>query len=677
MEAPRKRALVGECISRASVDAAAGASAAELEAALEACDYERAATIAFAHAKAGTPLPTEVIARILPGIELAPVTCSLIAIAPDRAALLDVVAARRFPPTKDAAELEAITLYAAWKAGADRARIIAPLRRLAARSLAAEGYALLATIAASYDDPNVTEATKPIAAFAKDYAKNVATDDKAMTASLKEVLAELPAEVEQPSTAGFTVRAAKQVGRNDPCPCGSGLKFKKCCADKPQAAASPIPGLGWDEFLGSAADRMTREHVDDLALKDLVRVDLTRIDPALFEPVLARFIVAREWAHAARVMAAADPRLDDTARDDLRDYYVENLLDVGMLDVARTQVGKLSSELQKRRMLELTIPEGPERAYAALVEAVREAVTVKDKIPSIELAYALLRAEPVLGILAARACIGTMYVDDAELLLELVEEARDQLNLPPTDPAWDVLDALRMGSGKARGKAAAVRGEPDAELKAQLAESAARVDQLERNLAAMRSELDAARTRPVAELMRAPQAATGLEAKVRELEALIREGNAERRDLRKQLEAREEESRPEPAARSERPDRDAVRSRRAAVDETDDDVGDALELGNRDVAIPRFERRFTDALGDVPATVAAEAMRTVGSLAAGDGFAWRGVKQAKDMVRPVLMARVGIHHRLIFRVEDGAMELLDLITREQLLTTLKRIRAKG
>lgn len=24
-------------------------------------------------------------------------------------------------------------------------------------------------------------------------------------------------------------RAAPKVGRNDPCPCGSGKKFKKCC----------------------------------------------------------------------------------------------------------------------------------------------------------------------------------------------------------------------------------------------------------------------------------------------------------------------------------------------------------------------------------------------------------------------------------------------------------------
>jgi len=28
------------------------------------------------------------------------------------------------------------------------------------------------------------------------------------------------------------IRAEPKVGRNDPCPCGSGLKFKKCCLKK-------------------------------------------------------------------------------------------------------------------------------------------------------------------------------------------------------------------------------------------------------------------------------------------------------------------------------------------------------------------------------------------------------------------------------------------------------------
>jgi SWIM/SEC-C metal-binding protein len=35
----------------------------------------------------------------------------------------------------------------------------------------------------------------------------------------------------------FTVRRDVRVGRNDPCPCGSGQKFKKCCL--PARATTP------------------------------------------------------------------------------------------------------------------------------------------------------------------------------------------------------------------------------------------------------------------------------------------------------------------------------------------------------------------------------------------------------------------------------------------------------
>ena len=30
------------------------------------------------------------------------------------------------------------------------------------------------------------------------------------------------------------VKEIPEVGRNDPCPCGSGLKYKKCCLSKPR-----------------------------------------------------------------------------------------------------------------------------------------------------------------------------------------------------------------------------------------------------------------------------------------------------------------------------------------------------------------------------------------------------------------------------------------------------------
>ena len=57
-----------------------------------------------------------------------------------------------------------------------------------------------------------------------------------------EALAKLPAEEEQrklnrlikmniPPTPEQMKRRPPKVGRNEPCPCGSGKKFKKCCLE--------------------------------------------------------------------------------------------------------------------------------------------------------------------------------------------------------------------------------------------------------------------------------------------------------------------------------------------------------------------------------------------------------------------------------------------------------------
>ena len=39
---------------------------------------------------------------------------------------------------------------------------------------------------------------------------------------------ELPEDVQQEAQQGTYVREHPKVGRNEPCPCGSGLKYKKC-----------------------------------------------------------------------------------------------------------------------------------------------------------------------------------------------------------------------------------------------------------------------------------------------------------------------------------------------------------------------------------------------------------------------------------------------------------------
>lgn len=68
-------------------------------------------------------------------------------------------------------------------------------------------------------------------------------------------------------------------------------------------------------------------------------------------------------------------------------------------------------------------------------------------------------------------------------------------------------------------------------------------------------------------------------------------------------------------------------------------------------------------------------MRTVGQLAAGDVHMWESVKQLKSTATPVYSARIGIRHRLVFRIVDETLQLDDLVTREGLDTTIKRMRA--
>jgi len=48
-----------------------------------------------------------------------------------------------------------------------------------------------------------------------------------------EMKSRLAAFEERPETEGTVIKVMRRkIGRNDPCPCGSNLKFKKCCISK-------------------------------------------------------------------------------------------------------------------------------------------------------------------------------------------------------------------------------------------------------------------------------------------------------------------------------------------------------------------------------------------------------------------------------------------------------------
>lgn len=60
---------------------------------------------------------------------------------------------------------------------------------------------------------------------------------------------------------------ANEVGRNDPCPCGSGKKYKKCCLkNKKQKFSAKViqggTGMGLRSLMGLAAKQIHEDTED-------------------------------------------------------------------------------------------------------------------------------------------------------------------------------------------------------------------------------------------------------------------------------------------------------------------------------------------------------------------------------------------------------------------------------
>src|SRR5206468_2252223 len=83
----------------------------------------------------------------------------------------------------------------------------------------------------------------------------------------------------------FTVRrAVEKVGRNDPCPCGSGKKYKRCCLEKDRARLadpSPYAGLTMEE-----AKRDPGRHGDPAIFFEMSADELDLADKKALAPEL-------------------------------------------------------------------------------------------------------------------------------------------------------------------------------------------------------------------------------------------------------------------------------------------------------------------------------------------------------------------------------------------------------
>lgn len=129
-----------------------------------------------------------------------------------------------------------------------------------------------------------------------------------------------------------------KVGRNDPCPCGSGQKYKRCCLPKDEAAAQEQSSRATAQAAQAAAELKEKKKQKEKAAKEAWEqgrelADLTEASNAVIDMV-----------HAGKLDEAETAARDLLVRfPDVHDGYDR----LGMVYEARGQKGEAADCYRK------------------------------------------------------------------------------------------------------------------------------------------------------------------------------------------------------------------------------------------------------------------------------------------------------------------------------------------
>ena len=495
-----------------------------------------------------------------------------------------------------------------------------------------------------------------------------------------DTLAELPQPVE---LSGYTVRrAVAKVGRNDPCPCGSGRKYKRCCAEADRRRlrdSSDVEGLTRAELRQNLAEYLTLERLQTLRSHELVSLDPVRVPEVLRPVYINRLLTYQEHDAVLRFFetVGVPPELEDHLHDALL-YAV---------DARRPEIVKRLLEIAGDRVAEDEVP------VAARLWQLTDAMPGLDLLEAearrcldegtLDLALGLLSSDvPALGILVSRGSLLLTDGFERRILLESLLETRDRLDVAPTDPIEGVVDELELVED---------RGDEVEEVREELQESVeavaattGEIDRLRGEVGRLRREL-AEREReavrpdlveqegteaPVTESAPAPAAEEDprvgeLRRRVKELREQLVERHAERNALRRQLSG----------LRGQADDAPGDQEPAAPAGEADDEDAGWVEDASpatHGIRIPTFASGFTASIDAHPERTVRAALALVGQLAAGTPAAFRGAKRLQHR-RSIWRQKVGRNHRLLFRLDDDQLEVLALIHRQNLEKTLRTL----
>lgn len=426
-------------------------------------------------------------------------------------------------------------------------------------------------------------------------------------------------------------RAEPKVGRNDPCPCGSGLKFKKCCQGKsaPKSYRRWVPPVQFVPYSlplhqvvqlrpEAQGSRRLRLLVEDLCY----RGPLDLAEEALDE-LLARS--DRPYPHDEIVetfMLGASERCPSDR----------------LLRLAYRLKGESprSAQLKSRLLATLhTQSQELDSSWASLLDEPSDIAN---------LALLLRRSRPALSLLLARVAL--VQSDDeweGDMLLGGLSLTRARLGLTREDPIEDVWERLQEYDEE----------EDDAPdpamlaLQKELTEARQRLRQLENAQSrAARPDKNRAQVVPASEVPPPPAPdpeAKRLRERLQEVKALLRERNQERTRLRDEL-----KTRTAPPVETS-----------LSISPQDEAEPEFLEFGSavRPPLLPEWTKAATQELRELPVLTARLALRLTGELASGLPSTWQKTKPIQA-VEGLHSIRLGLNHRMLFRPEPEAGTLV-------------------
>lgn len=552
-------------------------------------------------------------------------------------------------------------------------RLVHHLKVLARGPCAPRDATLFGLALGRYEESDVLDAGRQL--LASSARADVADARRALQRHLaRDFRDELPEE----ATRGRAVRpGGKRVGRNEPCPCGSGQKYKRCCEDE---RGAPTPE-GFVEP-GSAAIETRLQELSQVPVGRLVRLDPKRLKTALLLPLFEHLAAMRRWPEAERAAEELQRRDDVPATgwnperhpEGYWYFLASQALDARDLARAEQFSARIQGDTGEDHWLHVGLHllrgGGPAVEW---IERHASDYLRNDRFDyGLSLTNALSRQMPALSILVGMSCLRPDRPEETEMVLRSLAQARDRLGLTGEGVLEQAYERLvRAHTHERLERAAAARDLEERErlqrtveeLRRRSREAAERAEEFQRTLRARERELKEleAKTGLPGAQPGEPDESKRLRVRIQELKSLVSAGVAERSALRREM-----------LDLAGTAARDAVPPTGEPVDDGEEG-GTGDEEGPVQPLVPRFSKAAADGLREVPGPAGREAVRLAGLLAAGEPAAWAGVKRLA-FPRDLLSVRLGIHHRMLLRRTAEELEVVEVVPRKELDRAIARHR---